>query len=212
MDIYLFGGSANSNAGLSDWFIRTNNEQIILMPNKFDISKISYVAYPGRIIEMENETAFLQLDKDVNYRGIGKIYSIDELTRNAFYNIYDLNSELIYQFIIIIIFIIASIGGYNTLAVINYKRILTIYYLHGLEWKKGIIVIGIKNLLLIILPALIISIMCTNSISETNQIPFDYRVVIVTIIIYFVLYITTTIGTILNLKKIEPIEVLKEVD
>ena len=212
MDIYLFGGSSNSNAGLSDWFTRINNNDIMIMPNKFDISEISYVIYPGIIIEVGDEEKFEQFENDINSNGIGKIYSINELTQNAFYNIYDLNSELIYQFIIIIIFIIASIGGYNTLAILNYKRILTIYYINGLEWKKGILLIAIKNLLLIMTPAIVTSVICIDSISKVNEIPFDFRCVISTIIIYLILYFKTTIGTILNLKKIKPIEVLKEVD
>lgn len=210
MVMYLYGGSSNSNAGLSDWFIKTNNDEIMIMPNIFDISEISYITYPGRIIETENE--FSKTENDINLKGIGKIYSIKQLTKNAFYNIYDLNSELMYQFIVIIIFIIASIGGYNTLAVLNYRRILTIYYINGLEWKKGIKIVSLKSLLLILLPVVITSIICTKSISETNQIPFDYRVVLVTAIIYLILYFITTISTILNLKRVQPIEVLKEVD
>ena len=65
---------------------------------------------------------------------------------------------------------------------------------------------------MIIIPAIITSIICTNSLSVTNQVPFDWRVVFITTLIYVILYFTTTIGTILNLKKIKPVEVLKEVD
>lgn len=212
MDIFLYGGANNSNAALSDWFKRTNNEEIIIMPNYFELSSISYVAYPGRIIEMKSIEGFEQLENNLKQEGLGKLYSIDQLKQNAFYNIYDLNCELIYQFIIIVVFIIVSIGGYNTLEILNYRRILTIYYINGLEWKKGIQLISLKNLILIMIPTLITSIICTNSLSDMNQVPFDWRVVLVTMVIYLILYFATTIGVILNLNKIKPVEVLKEVD
>lgn len=210
--MFLYGGTSNSDAALSDWFKRINDEGIMIMPNVFNLSNISYVPYTGRIIEMENDDNFTELENILKQEGLGRIYSIKQLKQNAFYNIYDLNSELIYQFIIIIIFIIVSIGGYNTLEVLNYRRILTIYYINGLEWEKGVRLIGLKNFVMIIIPAIITSIICTNSLSVTNQVPFDWRVVFITTLIYVILYFTTTIGTILNLKKIKPVEVLKEVD
>ena len=210
--MFLYGGTSNSDAALSDWFKRINDEGIMIMPNVFNLSNISYVPYTGRIIEMENDDNFTELENILKQEGLGRIYSIKQLKQNAFYNIYDLNSELIYQFIIIIIFIIVSIGGYNTLEVLNYRRILTIYYINGLEWEKGVRLIGLKNFVMIIIPAIITSIICTNSLSVTNQVPFDWRVVFLTTLIYIILYFTTTIGTILNLKKIKPVEVLKEVD
>lgn len=210
--MFLYGGTSNSDAALSDWFKRINDEGIMIMPNVFNLSNISYVPYTGRIIEMENDDNFTELENILKQEGLGRIYSIKQLKQNAFYNIYDLNSELIYQFIIIIIFIIVSIGGYNTLEVLNYRRILTIYYINGLEWEKGVRLIGLKNFVMIIIPAIITSIICTNSLSKINQVPFDWRVVFLTTLIYIILYFTTTIGTILNLKKIKPVEVLKEVD
>ena len=210
--MFLYGGTSNSDAALSDWFKRINDEGIMIMPNVFNLSNISYVPYTGRIIEMENDDNFTELENILKQEGLGRIYSIKQLKQNAFYNIYDLNSELIYQFIIITIFIIVSIGGYNTLEVLNYRRILTIYYINGLEWEKGVRLIGLKNFVMIIIPAIITSIICTNSLSVTNQVPFDWRVVFITTLIYVILYFTTTIGTILNLKKIKPVEVLKEVD
>ena len=210
--MFLYGGTSNSDAALSDWFKRINGEEIMIMPNVFNLLDISYVPYTGRIIEMENDDNFTELENILKQEGLGKMYSIEQLKQNAFYNIYDLNSELIYQFIIITIFIIVSIGGYNTLEVLNYRRILTIYYINGLEWEKGVRLIGLKNFLMIIIPAIITSIICTNSLSVTNQVPFDWRVVFITTLIYVILYFTTTIGTILNLKKIKPVEVLKEVD
>lgn len=210
--MFLYGGTSNSDAALSDWFKRINDEGIMIMPNVFNLSDISYVPYTGRIIEMENDDNFTELENILKQEGLGRIYSIKQLKQNAFYNIYDLNSELIYQFIIIIIFIIVSIGGYNTLEVLNYRRILTIYYINGLEWEKGVRLIGLKNFVMIIIPAIITSIICTNSLSKINEVPFDWRVVFLTTLIYMILYFTTTIGTILNLKKIKPVEVLKEVD
>lgn len=210
--MFLYGGTSNSDAALSDWFKRINYEGIMIMPNVFNLLDISYVPYTGRIIEMENDDNFTELENILKQEGLGKMYSIEQLKQNAFYNIYDLNSELIYQFIIITIFIIVSIGGYNTLEVLNYRRILTIYYINGLEWEKGVRLIGLKNFVMIIIPAIITSIICTNSLSVTNQVPFDWRVVFITTLIYVILYFTTTIGTILNLKKIKPVEVLKEVD
>ena len=134
--MFLYGGTSNSDAALSDWFKRINDEGIMIMPNVFNLLDISYVPYTGRIIEMENDDNFTELENILKQEGLGKMYSIEQLKQNAFYNIYDLNSELIYQFIIIIIFIIVSIGGYNTLEVLNYRRILTIYYINGLEWEK----------------------------------------------------------------------------
>lgn len=210
--MFLYGGTSNSDAALSDWFKRINGEEIMIMPNVFNLLDISYVPYTGRIIEMENDDNFTELENILKQEGLGKMYSIEQLKQNAFYNIYDLNSELIYQFIIITIFIIVSIGGYNTLEVLNYRRILTIYYINGLEWEKGVRLIGLKNFVMIIIPAIITSIICTNSLSVTNQVPFEWRVVFITTLIYVILYFTTTIGTILNLKKIKPVEVLKEVD
>lgn len=210
--MFLYGGTSNSDAALSDWFKRINDEGIMIMPNVFNLLDISYVPYTGRIIEMENDDNFTELENILKQEGLGEMYSIEQLKQNAFYNIYDLNSELIYQFIIITIFIIVSIGGYNTLEVLNYRRILTIYYINGLEWEKGVRLIGLKNFVMIIIPAIITSIICTNSLSVTNQVPFDWRVVFITTLIYVILYFTTTIGTILNLKKIKPVEVLKEVD
>ena len=210
--MFLYGGTSNSDAALSDWFKRINDEGIMIMPNVFNLLDISYVPYTGRIIETENDDNFTELENILKQEGLGKMYSIEQLKQNAFYNIYDLNSELIYQFIIITIFIIVSIGGYNTLEVLNYRRILTIYYINGLEWEKGVRLIGLKNFVMIIIPAIITSIICTNSLSVTNQVPFDWRVVFITTLIYVILYFTTTIGTILNLKKIKPVEVLKEVD
>ena len=210
---YLFlGGSNNSNAGISDWFKRSKDEKIMIMPNKFDISKMEYISYPGRIIEIDNTKNLLNVENEINSLGIGKIYSMENLKKNDFYNLYDLNSELIYQFIIILIFIVASIGGYNTLEVLNYKRIMTIFYINGMEWKKGIIIIALKNFLFIVIPAVIFSIICTNSVSKLNGISFDWRVIIITTVIYTLLFLTTTIGIIANLIKINPVVVLKEVD
>ena len=60
--MFLYGGTSNSDAALSDWFKRINDEGIMIMPNVFNLSNISYVPYTGRIIEMENDDNFTELE------------------------------------------------------------------------------------------------------------------------------------------------------
>ncbi len=69
-------------------------------------------------------------------KGIGKISSLEDISKNNINNIFIYNEQKIYEFIIVFVFIIMSIGGYNTLANLEYKRLLTIYYITGITWKK----------------------------------------------------------------------------
>lgn len=211
-DSYQYiGGSSHSDTGISDAFQKiTKNNPTIIIPNIFE-ENIRYIANSGAIIKYK-DVRLQCIEDEVKKSGIGKVYSIDELKNNDFSNIFYFNEQQIYEFLVIICFIIASIGGYNTLSTLNYRRLLTIYYINGLTINKSIMFIVIKNILLITIPTLVSSIISNKIILSIKSLyAFDIKVVLWTLLIYIIPIIVTILTTINSIKKIKPIEVLKEV-
>ena len=115
--------------------------------------------------------------------------------------------------ILVFIFILISISGYNTLANLEYRRLLTIYYITGLTWNKGITLLTIRNLILVIVPTIISSIISNVIVCNVKTLyVFDIKNILITTILYLIIFIITTFITILNLRNQKPIEILREVD
>lgn len=209
--IYLGGGN-HSEQSLSDLFTKTKNQEFIILPNVFENQEeqpISF-AYRGMLIEYSD---FNKVASEIQERGIGKLYDFNSLKQNDINNIFTYNEQKIYEFIIVFIFILISISGYNTLANLEYKRLLVIYYITGMTWKKGIILITIRNFIIIMIPTIISSILSNLIISYLRTLyPFDEKNIFITIILYLSIFVVTTFITILNLRKQKPIEILREVD
>ena len=82
-----------------------------------------------------------------------------------------------------------------------------------MSWKKGIILITIRNFIIIMIPTIISSILSNLIISYLRTLyPFDEKNIFITIILYLSIFVVTTFITILNLRKQKPIEILREVD
>ena len=106
-----------------------------------------------------------------------------------------------------------SIGGYTILTSLNYKRLLTIYYICGLTWQKGLKYIILKNILLILIPTILSSIFSNIIVCHFKTIyTFNIKVVIITVLLYMSIAALASVLTIINLKKYKPSEFLKEVD
>lgn len=211
-DSYIYmGGSSHSDMGISDSFYHiNNNSSIVIVPNIFQ-DKIRYFANSGAVVHYADNTNVDYINKELQDKGIGKIYNMKQLKDNDLDNLLSFNEQQIYEFFIILCFIVVSIGGYNTLATLNYRRLLTIYYLNGLTIKRAIFYITIKNILQIIIPTLISSIISNNIILNIKSLyDFDIRVIFITLLIYIIPVVITVITTINSLKKIRPIQVLRE--
>lgn len=212
---YIYIGSSNQGIPeLNDLFLKTsNNENFILMPNIFIDDDVSYFTNGGFIIEYDNESNFFNNSYNkVIEDGIGSFNKIEDLEKNFYSNLITSYDLYIFLFIITYIFVMASIGGYNLLETLNYKRLLTIYYINGMKWKSGICLIAIRNLLLIIIPTIICSIQFNKSLAQNSEYVFNINVVLVTIMLYLIVYAITTVGSIFTLKNTKPIEILKEVE
>ena len=212
---YIYISSGNQGIPeLNDLFLKTNNnENFILMPNVFTNDKVSYFTNGGFIIEYDDTNSFLHNSyKKVINDGVGTFNRIEDLEKNFYSNLITSYDLYIFLFIITYIFLMASIGGYNLLATLNYKRLLTIYYITGMKWKSGICLITIRNLFLIIVPTIICSIQFNKLLERNGEYVFNINVVLVTMLLYFFVFIITTLGSIFTLKNTKPIEVLKEVE
>ena len=212
---YIYIGSSNQGIPeLNDLFLKTsNNENFILMPNIFIDDDVSYFTNGGFIIEYDNESNFFYNSYNkVIEDGIGSFNKIEDLEKNFYSNLITSYDLYIFLFMITYIFVMASIGGYNLLETLSYKRLLTIYYINGMKWKSGIYLIAIRNLLLIIIPTIICSIQFNKSLAQNSEYVFNINVVLVTIMLYLIVYAVTTVGSILTLKNTKPIEILKEVE
>lgn len=198
---------------VSDLFIKPDpGEKFIIMPNIFD-ENASYVVNGGFIVEYDNKDLFFENTYDkVREDGIGKFSKIEELNKNFYRNLIANYDFYIFTFIITYVFILASVGGYNMLETLRYRRLFTIYYINGMNWRKGIFLVVIRNFLLIIVPTILSSIVFNRSLNTSNIYSFNYKTIIITCILYFIVFLLTTIGVIINLKNTNPIEVLKEVD
>lgn len=212
---YIYIGSSNQGIPeLNDLFLKTNNnENFILMPNIFINDKVSYFTNGGFIIEYDDENKFFNNSyQKVVEDGVGSFNQIEKLEENFYSNLITSYDLYIFLFIITYIFVMSSIGGYNLLETLNYKRLLTIYYINGMKWKTGIFLIAIRNLLLIMIPTIICSIQFNKSLAQSTEYVFNINVVLVTILLYFLVFIATTFGSIFTLKNTKPIEILKEVE
>lgn len=212
---YVYIGSSNQGIPeLNDLFIKTyDDEKFILMPNMFKDKNISYFTNGGFIIEYDDKEDFFKKSyQKVIDDGIGKFSKIEDLENNFYSNLITNYDLYIFLFAITYIFVIASIGGYNLLETLNYKRLLTIYYITGMRWKKGILLIAIRNLLLIMIPTVVSSILFNKSLSEGGEYVFNSNVVLITCTLYFIVFLITTFGSIITLKNTKPIEILKEVE
>lgn len=208
---YIYsGGSSHSDPSISDLFTKTsNNDEIIILPNQFK-EKPRYWAFRGMLVKYED---FQKASNKIKESGIGEINKVDFLKNNEVDNVLIYNEQKIYEFIIIFIFILISISGYNTLANLEYRRLLTIYFINGITWKKGITLLTIRNLILIIVPTILASIISNIIVCNVKTIyTFDVKNIVITSIIYLLIFIITTLITIISLRKQRPIEILKEVD
>ena len=153
--------------------------------------------------------------KDI-YINDGKIVQAiidDKNFKNNINNIFIYNEQKIYEFIIVFVFIIMSIGGYNTLANLEYKRLLTIYYITGITWKKGIALLTIRNFIIIVIPTIISSIFSNKIVTYLRTLyTYNEKNVYITLFIYIEIFILTTAVTVIGLRDKKPIEVLREVD
>ena len=106
-----------------------------------------------------------------------------------------------------------SIGGYNTLANLEYKRLLTIYYITGITWRKGIALLTIRNFIIIVIPTIISSIFSNKIVTYLRTLyTYNEKNVYITLFIYIGIFILTTAVTVIGLRDKKPIEVLREVD
>ena len=187
------------------------NESIVIMPNILDFEP-EYVAKDGAIIKYE-PSKLNNVKERIDVAGIGKVNTLEDLQLNDNNNIILYNESQLYQFIIVYIFIIMSIGGYTILTSLNYKRLLTIYYICGLTWRKGLKYITIKNILLIMVPTILSSIFSNTIVCHFKTIyTFNIKVIIITALMYGVIALLVSILTGINLRKYKPSEFLKEVD
>lgn len=213
---YIYGFSTNQyDLQTSDLFSKTNNnEKFIIMPMLEDFKKNANIIVDGKFtLEIEDMGIFMKNSyQKVIDEGLGRFLNIENIENNFytnFINFYDYNIQL---FIIVYLFIIVSIGGYNLLATLKYKRLFTIYYINGMQWKTGILLVTIRNFLLIMLPTIITSIIL-NVYTQRYEISiFNIKTILITCMLYFIVFLITTIGMIFTLNKIKPSEVLKEVE
>ena len=209
--IYI-GAGTQGIPELNDLFLKTHDdEKFILMPNMFLDKNVSYFVNGGFVVEYDDSDMFFKDSyKKVENDGIGKFYRIEDFENNFYLNLITNYDLYIFLFIITYIFVIASIGGYNLLETLNYKRLLTIYYITGLRWKYGILLIAIRNFIVIIVPTIISSIIFNKSLSDGGTYVFNGKVIFITCILYLFVFLVTTLGSIIILKNTKPIEVLKE--
>ena len=208
---YIYTGQFNhSTPSVSDLFSKTTtNDEIIIIPNLFDEIP-RYWAYQGMLIKYNN---FENISTQIKENGLGRLNNIDSLKENDTNNVFIYNEQKIYEFIIVFIFILISISGYNTLANLEYRRLLTIYYITGLTCNKGITLLTIRNLILVIVPTIISSIISNVIVCNVKTLyVFDIKNILITTILYLIIFIITTFITILNLRNQKPIEILREVD
>ncbi len=210
---YMYYGSSNhTDPSVSDLFSKLHlKERIAIIPNILDF-EAEYAAKDGIIINCDISKLNNIYDK-INLSGIGKINTLNMLKQNDSKNVILYNESQIYQFLIVYIFIIMSIGGYTILTSLNYKRLLTIYYICGLTWQKGLKYIILKNILLILIPTILSSIFSNIIVCYFKTIyTFNIKVVIITVLLYMSIAALASVLTIINLKKYKPSEFLKEVD
>lgn len=208
---YIFlGGSNHSYPSVSDLFSKTTSkDKVIIVPNLFE-EEPRYWAYKGMIIKCTN---LEKVSNMIKSDGIGELHNINKLIENEDDNVIIYNEQKIYEYILVFIFILISISGYNTLANLDYRRILTVYYINGLTWRKGIILLTVRNFLLILIPTIISSVISNIIVCNVKTIyTFDIKNVCITVVLYLIVFIITTLITILNLKKQKPIEILREVE
>lgn len=210
---YMYYGSSNhTDPSVSDLFSKLHlKERIAIIPNILDF-EAEYAAKDGIIINCDISKLNNIYDK-INLSGIGKINTLNMLKQNDSKNVILYNESQIYQFLIVYIFIIMSIGGYTILTSLNYKRLLTIYYICGLTWQKGLKYIILKNILLILIPTILSSIFSNIIVCYFKTIyTFNIKVVIISVLLYMSIAALASVLTIINLKKYKPSEFLKEVD
>lgn len=199
---YMYYGSSNhTDPSVSDLFSKLHlKERIAIIPNILDF-EAEYAAKDGIIINCDISKLNNIYDK-INLSGIGKINTLNMLKQNDSKNVILYNESQIYQFLIVYIFIIMSIGGYTILTSLNYKRLLTIYYICGLTWQKGLKYIILKNILLILIPTILSSIFSNIIVCYFKTIyTFNIKVVIITVLLYMSIAALASVLTIINLKK-----------
>lgn len=213
---YIYGFSTNQfNLQSSDLFYKTDNGQnLIIMPMMEDFKENKNIDVCGKFtIEINNMDLFMANSyQNIINEGIGRFLDIETINQNFYTNFTDFYDYEIQLFLIIYLFIIISIGGYNLLATLKYKRLLTIYFINGMTWKKGIILVTIRNFLLIMLPTIIVSVIFNLSIQRYGIMMFNIKSILITTILYFIIFFMTTIGMVFTLNKIKPNEVLREVE
>lgn len=215
-EAYIYGFSTNQyDLQSSDLFTKTySGEEFIIMPMKEEFYKNERIGVSGKFtLEIDNMDLFMHNSyQKVVDEGIGRFLNIENIEGNFYTNFvsfYDYNIQL---FLIAYLFIMVSVGGYNLLAILKYKRLLTIYYINGMTWKKGIILVAIRNFLLIMIPAVLTSLICNLCMQRYEVSIFSFKSILITAILYFIIYLVTTIGMIFALRKIKPSEVLREVE
>ena len=90
------------------------------------------------------------------------------------------------------------------------NRTLCIYYASGMEWKKGAVLIAVQDILILNIPALIISIIFNNIISKECNYYFDFRIIVCNIILYLIIFFANFMIINKIIKKMKPVDVIKE--
>jgi hypothetical protein len=213
-DYYLSFQAAGDFMCIDEIFDRGKN--VILCPEKPELLSDKLGGYEqGKLIYFDEKT---QAEKNIEELSslketcyINSIYEMIVNQRET--NRHDVILQLVHIAIAVVL-ALAGIGGTNALAFIFKEKEFALYFMCGLRWKWCVFIVAVKNIILLILAA-ILSFVVLNYIttrSPSMEVLYNSNNFIVTFFVLCSIYLLTSLSSILRMYKKSPISIIRRWD
>lgn len=168
---------------------------------------------PGKILYMNDLNAKNQTItqwKEV-LNDIGWVNSIEEMAEQQKKLIKNKMVQQMTINIILLLLVVAGLGGNNILMTYRQMKVFSLYYLCGAKWRTCMLINSIANIVIILIPsalAYLILLLQTNAGRYSNVILSIYNLII-SVLFILILYFTSSVFVLIKLYRSSPIMALR---
>jgi hypothetical protein len=114
--------------------------------------------------------------------------------------------------VLVLVISIAGLGGNNMLSILTNEKKFAVYYMCGATWTKCIMMILIKDLLILAIPCTLSYIFLEIIARFIPKELFSTNIVylFIAIAICLVIFLITSVGSILNIYKKSPVSIIRK--
>jgi hypothetical protein len=144
-------------------------------------------------------------------RNIASVYSFQELLNKSMVQNNEVISMQSFTLAILIFLCLINVGAANLLYSLSDRKIFSLYFMHGLNWKQSFIITCYRNLFSLILPAItgfgayivFLHVMHATTLKHSNM------NILYSLLLLLAIFILTSVLPLMKLRKTSPIEYIR---